>query len=202
MHRINSDGATPDNMFKETPAPATRVTATWLTAVQEEICNVITLIGPEEPDVADNAQMAVAIDFALNALRTAMTTDIDAGDTATLSAAAAAATAAISAALAGLVSYTAAATGQLKIGPIILKWGGYRETITDEVSRSVVFAEEYPNACWRVFPVPVVATAGDHQDLWCQLIGAPSTTGFSVQFQDDDSSDSRSAGFDWFAIGH
>lgn len=61
MHRIDTIGATPDNMFKTAPAPATVVGPDWLTAVQEEIANVITLMGLAALDKANNAQLANAI---------------------------------------------------------------------------------------------------------------------------------------------
>lgn len=61
MHRIDTIGATPDNMFKTAPAPATVVGPDWLTAVQEEIANVITLLGLAALDKANNAQLANAI---------------------------------------------------------------------------------------------------------------------------------------------
>lgn len=41
MHRIDSVGATGDSKFKTTPLPATRVDAAWLTAVQEELVNIV-----------------------------------------------------------------------------------------------------------------------------------------------------------------
>ncbi|RSU57181.1 hypothetical protein [Sphingobium yanoikuyae] len=174
MFRVNSDGATSDGHFKE-DAPATVLPAAWLNMIQDELENIVT--NPQGGNRAlDPAQpdqlLASILMIASNAV-------------------------------ASMVSLTVGATGQLKIGALIIKWGGYRETITDEVSRSVVFAQPFPNDVFRVSLTPVVASAGDKQDLWVQLI-APTLTkvGFSVQFQDDDSTDSRSAGFDWIAIGH
>ena len=61
MHRIDSVGATVDNNFKATPAPATRVSPEWLTAVQEELANVVELFGIEGLNKGDNAQVHRAI---------------------------------------------------------------------------------------------------------------------------------------------
>lgn len=175
MWRIDTDGATAEGHFKTTPAPATVLGADWLNIVQGELCNIVenALGGDRALELGNAGQLLESI------------------------------LAIVGRALQTLVTVDAAATGQIAIGGIIVKWGGYRETITDEVSRSVVFGTEFPTACWRIFTQPGVASAGDHQDLWTQTIfSSISKTGFSVQFQDDDSSDSRSAGFDWLAIGN
>lgn len=174
MHRINSDGSTVDGRFKETPGPATQLTALWLNMIQDELVTVVT--DPDGGDAAlnfgDNGQL-------LQALLAIVARAVD-----------------------NLVTVSEGADGHLQIGPVILKWGGFRETITDEVSRSIAFPTEFPTVCWRVIAVPMVASAGDEQDLWVQVIApSVSTTGFSVQFQDDDSTDSRSVGFDYIAIG-
>lgn len=64
MHRIDSDDATPDNLFTEgdpsVPVDATTVTAPWLTDVQENICQAIEAAGI--PLVkGDGTQLADAI---------------------------------------------------------------------------------------------------------------------------------------------
>lgn len=88
-------------------------------------------------------------------------------------------------------------------GAMILKMGYFRETITDEVTRSVVFASAFPNACWTVMTQGVIAAASDLRDLWTQVIPPlTSVTGFTVQFQDSDASDQAVSGFDWWAFGN
>lgn len=60
MFRIDSDGATVDNKFTDTPAPgqnATVVSAEWLNAVQEEIVNFLESNGVTL-NKADNTQLA------------------------------------------------------------------------------------------------------------------------------------------------
>ncbi|WP_303763554.1 gp53-like domain-containing protein [Sphingobium yanoikuyae] len=63
MHKIDSQGATAAGQFKETPAPATRVDAAWLNAVQAELVNVITSAagGDAELNKADTGQLLTAI---------------------------------------------------------------------------------------------------------------------------------------------
>lgn len=64
MHRIDSEGATVDNKFTEgnpsTGVPATEVSADWLTAVQEEIIEVLVAAGIT-PLKTDNTQLRQAI---------------------------------------------------------------------------------------------------------------------------------------------
>jgi hypothetical protein len=63
MFRINSSGATIDGQFKQSPAPATQVSAAWLNALQAEICRVIEdeAGGDAALDPGDNGQLLAAI---------------------------------------------------------------------------------------------------------------------------------------------
>ncbi|MFB0874556.1 MULTISPECIES: hypothetical protein [unclassified Sphingobium] len=165
MFRIDSEGATPENGFKSSPPPATIVTGQWLTATQEEICNVIELLGTNPLNPLDSAQMAQAINQFVNAT--------------------------IASALSDMVSYSEDATGQLQIGPVILKWGGGSEG-------GNVFAEPFPTACWRVvFALTNNPDDGDESDEVVRII-SKDQYGFNVAT----SGDHLPATFDWFAIGH
>lgn len=86
MHRIDGEGATPDNKFTEgnpsTGAIATEVTADWANAVQEEIIAVLVAAGIV-PAKADNGQLLEAIQSLIAGGGTAVTADgvsiVDAG---------------------------------------------------------------------------------------------------------------------------
>ncbi|AJP73174.1 gp53-like domain-containing protein [Sphingomonas hengshuiensis] len=41
MHRIDTSGATVDNKFKASPAPATQIGPDWMNAVQEELAKLV-----------------------------------------------------------------------------------------------------------------------------------------------------------------
>lgn len=63
MRRTSASGATVDGRFKETPAPATKVTASDLNMLWDELCNVVT--NPAGGNMAlnpgDNGQLLAAI---------------------------------------------------------------------------------------------------------------------------------------------
>ncbi len=59
MHRIDSVNNVA-NKFKDTPTPGTKVSASWLNAVQEELCNVIEASGVDLSK-PDNDQLLQAI---------------------------------------------------------------------------------------------------------------------------------------------
>ncbi|WP_448660288.1 hypothetical protein ACPVPU_07200 [Sphingomonas sp. CJ99] len=63
MFRINSSGATGDGRFKESPSPATKLSAAWLNAVQDELVNLVTRAegGGAALNPGDSAQMVAAI---------------------------------------------------------------------------------------------------------------------------------------------
>lgn len=63
MHKINTSGATADFRFKETPAPATRLSAEYLNMIQDELAKVVTdpAGGNEALDPNDNGQLLQAI---------------------------------------------------------------------------------------------------------------------------------------------
>jgi microcystin-dependent protein len=70
MHKIDGPGATDQNQFTQgNPAngtPATVVTPEWLTAVQEELVNVLSEAGVA-PSKPDNTQLYQAIQILINA---------------------------------------------------------------------------------------------------------------------------------------
>ncbi len=70
MHRIDSFGATQDNMFTEgnpvVPIPPTQVSADWLNAVQEEISHVVEASGVTL-DKQDNSQLLAAVNTLIQA---------------------------------------------------------------------------------------------------------------------------------------
>ena len=61
MFKIDSPGSTSSGRFKESPLPATRVTADWLNAVQDEIVAVIEQMGDLDLDKQDSGQLCAAI---------------------------------------------------------------------------------------------------------------------------------------------
>lgn len=63
MRRPNESGATADGRFKETPAPATKLSAGFLNILTDEICNVVTNPdgGNMALNAADNGQLLKAI---------------------------------------------------------------------------------------------------------------------------------------------
>jgi len=79
MHRIDGDGATPENLFTEgNPAggvEATVVTAKWANAVQEELCNVIEGEGLTLDDQDDAQLRAVMLRLAPPGALTAWPTE-------------------------------------------------------------------------------------------------------------------------------
>jgi hypothetical protein len=231
MFRIDSPGATVSGRFKETPLPATRVSADWLNATQDEVVAVIEQLGGLTLDKENSGQMAAAIAaFA------------DAGDVDTL----AAANAAIAPTKAKLERVITDAAGGAEVvnpasaaqllqaiqrmiglgiasafelttegadlttqrtlniaGIVRLKMGYFRETLTSEVTRSVAFTTPFPNGCWHVWTQDVIAAPSIYRDLWSQVIpGNTSVNGFTVQFQSDDDNDHALSGFDWFAFGN
>lgn len=187
MFRIDSEGATPENGFKSSPPPATIVTGEWLTAVQEEICNVIELLGEHPLNPLDSAQLVQAISHKFD-VTIAMLSGLIAASEDTLTALIGSS---IADALAGLVSFTEGTDGQLQIGPIILKWGGGSEA-------GNVFPEAFPNACWRVvFALTNDPDDGDESDEVVRII-SKDRFGFNVAT----SGDHFPATFDWIAIGN
>lgn len=86
-------------------------------------------------------------------------------------------------------------------GGLIMKWGRYREYITNEVTRTVTFDKPFPNACFSVVPVPHLNTWNDHRDLFCQTVGEPAKTGFTIGFQRGEGSGAID-GCNWLAFGY
>lgn len=179
MHRIDTPGATGDSRFKESPLPATRVGATWLTTIQEELVNLVT--NPQGGDTAlvkaNNGQVLAAILAMIGrAVDDVVTIDVEAGDEKTIT---------------------------FGGGLLILKQGYWRETFTSEVVRTVAFQTAFPTGCWSVLTQGVLSSASIYKDLWTQVIDPSRTaSGFQVQLQSDDDNDHGLAGFDWWAIGN
>lgn len=63
MRRISTSGATVDGRFKETPAPATKLDASWLNILQDELCKVVTdpTGGNAALDPGNSGQLLAAI---------------------------------------------------------------------------------------------------------------------------------------------
>ena len=179
MHKIDSAGATNTGEFKETPAPATRVSADWLNAIQAELVRVVT--DPQGGAVAlnkgDTTQLLTAILAMIGrGVANMVTVQIEAGDQKTIT-------------FAG--------------GLLILKQGYWRETFNSEVTRTVNFQTPFPGGCWSVLTQGVLAAPSIYKDLWTQVIDpSRSANGFTVQLQSDDDNDHGLAGFDWWAIGN
>lgn len=93
------------------------------------------------------------------------------------------------------------ATGSYVLpGGLIVKWGGHRGRATSEVTVAVPFASAFPSGCFRVLLTPFVNGPTASDDYFCQLAGAASAQGFTVQYQSDDANGGID-GFDWLAIG-
>lgn len=93
------------------------------------------------------------------------------------------------------------ATGSYALpGGLILKWGTHRGRSNSEITVPVNFAVAFPSACFSALLTPLIGTANASDDYFCQLAGAPSAQGFTVQYQSDDANGGID-GFDWLAIG-
>ncbi|WP_242415523.1 gp53-like domain-containing protein [Sphingomonas panni] len=85
-------------------------------------------------------------------------------------------------------------------GGLVGKWGGQRGRANSEITVRIDFAQRFPNGCFRVLLTPRIASANASDDYFCQLVGDPDATGFTVQYQSDDANGGLD-GFDWLAIG-
>lgn len=221
MFRIDSPGSTANGRFKESPLPATRVTADWLNATQEEIAAVIEGLGGDDLDKGNSGQMRAAIaayvSGALASTRTKVERVItdDAGGDAELNPASAtqlltAIQRMIGLGIANFITLDTQGddvatqrTITFAGGLFILKMGYHRETVVDEVTRAETFYTPFPNACWNVWTQDVIAAPSIDRDMWTQVIpGLTSVNGFTVQFQTEDSQGRQSSGFDWWAFGN
>lgn len=93
------------------------------------------------------------------------------------------------------------ATGSYTLpGGLILKWGTHRGRSNSEVTVPINFEVPFPTACFTALLTPLIGTANASDDYFCQLAGAPTGQGFTVQYQSDDANGGID-GFDWLAIG-
>lgn len=172
MFRINSSGATSDGHFKESPAPATRLSAAWLNTLQEEFAGVIEHAGMTL-DPGNDAQLLAAL-LVVIGQAFSLTVDSD-----------------------GFMLKLATAAGTVK-----LETGKARGTVTTEITQAIAFRAPFANTGYRVFLQDVILNANNKQDLYLQTIDSSRTTGgLTVQYQSDDGNDMGSYGFDWMAIG-
>ena len=216
MDRISGSGATADNRFKETPAPATRVSSSWLNGIQEELARVIEdpQGGARALDGGDNGQLLASI-LAMAARAVSGVND-QAGD---LQAQiswlvqsgqggaraynrddATQLLASVLAMIGRVVSWDVAAQS-FSLGPVVFKIGHYGPTFNEQ-GYSIGFATPFANACWIVLPVVRNDNNSNIVDVWAQIAN-PTVNGFTayMQTEDSDTNERRTTGFDWIAIG-
>lgn len=101
----------------------------------------------------------------------------------------------------GALGNTVGPTGSYTLpGGRVDKWGKHRARANSEVTVAVVFDPPFPAECFNVSLTPFVDAPNTSDDYFCQLAGAPSAQGFTVQYQSDDANGGID-GFDWLAIG-
>lgn len=86
-------------------------------------------------------------------------------------------------------------------GGVIMQGGRWRSSISREVSLSVLFPIPFPNQVLSVGVVPYLNNFSAFRDLWLQLLGNASLSGFSCQTQAATSDNMTLDGFDWWAWG-
>ena len=84
---------------------------------------------------------------------------------------------------------------------LIMQWGFKSYSSTSEIQVDANFNKPFPNACFNVSATPFIATGSVYKDIWIQIIGSPTTTKFTVQYQTIGGNSPGLDGFYWYAIG-
>jgi hypothetical protein len=96
----------------------------------------------------------------------------------------------------GTTGFEVGANGKIEM------WGRVRATYTSEPVVAVSLPTSFASSCDNIQITGVISSANISRDLWPQIIeGTRTTSGFSVQLQNDDGSGAALDGFDWRALG-
>lgn len=91
--------------------------------------------------------------------------------------------------------------GTFRFGPLVIKWGSVQGSY-GEGAVYTGFTEAFPTECYGAWPVVLNNTAGNTRDFGAQLVGLPTTAGFTTMLQRGGGSTANTIdGFVWFALG-
>lgn len=179
MHRIDTDGHAA-GMFKEAPAPATRVDAAWCNALQEEVIGVLAAAGIA-PVKGTNNQLAIAIAQLLSA-KAALVHTHSYGQ---LSGVAAASHTHGASDIAGAFVGSYGTNGYLTLpGGLIMQWG--QATVPPNSTTNIDLSIAFPTAFYAAVGSGVSGVGFDSQDNAPAVTAIVDLNTFTVFSADDD----------------
>lgn len=86
-------------------------------------------------------------------------------------------------------------------GGFCIQWGQYRASVPSEYTIPITYPIAFDNPALSIQVSPYLNYFTNLADIWYQVVGNGTTSGFVAASQSDDGRDMRSEGFNWTAYG-